>query len=356
MMKYSLLSIILFLPFYLAAQSYDNVESVEYDANENRFLVSNGNSILARASDGTLSFFGSGSASYGMEVMNGNLFAIKGSQVRGYDLTSTEEVMSITLSGAQFLNGLANDGNNRLWATDFNGNRIYEIDVTDMANPTSSVVVSNTGSTPNGIYHDAPNNRLLFVSWGSNASIKAVDLTDYSVSTVLNTSVGNIDGIDTDSEGNFYISHWTPAGITRYDSDLSNPQVVVVPGIANPADICYAQEIDSLAIPNNGSDVLFVGFDNSTSLEGIIDEQYQLSFGPNPITTASSLTFQLDNREHIRIGIYNVEGKLMQSLLDHELDAGRYNVLLSEIQLSNGVYFLRMKTENGIIQRKMVVR
>ena len=67
-------------------------------------------------------------------------------------------------------------------------------------------IVSNTVSTPNGIVYDGENNRLIFVNWGSNAAIKAVDLSDNSVSTLTTTTLGNCDGIDNDSYGNYYVS------------------------------------------------------------------------------------------------------------------------------------------------------
>jgi hypothetical protein len=53
----------------LVAQYYTQIEATEYDHVNNRWLVSNGNSIIAQANDGTLSYFGTGAANYGMEAM-----------------------------------------------------------------------------------------------------------------------------------------------------------------------------------------------------------------------------------------------------------------------------------------------
>jgi len=58
------------------AQTYQSAESVEYDPSQNRFLISNGNNILVRASDGTLSFFGNGNSSHGLEVLGDNVFGL----------------------------------------------------------------------------------------------------------------------------------------------------------------------------------------------------------------------------------------------------------------------------------------
>jgi hypothetical protein len=351
-----------FIPFFVFlsslcfAQSYTNIESVEYDASQNRFLVSNGSSIIQRASDGTLSYFGSGSANYGMEVMNGTLFAISSSSIKGFDLGTEDEVMNLSIPGAGFLNGLTNDGNGKLWATDFGNNTIYEIDVTDLDNPSSSIVVSNTGSTPNGIVYDGTNDRLIFVSWGGSAAIKAVSLSDYAVSTITTTPYGNIDGIDEDNDGNYYIAYWSPSGVSKYPADFSSPTTISVPGISSPADICYAKEIDSLAIPSGGNNVLFVGFDTSTPVGEVIDEKYQFSMGPNPMATETTIQFHLEAQERVNLGIYSLDGKLVKSLSDGEMIQGWHKVMLMGIELSAGTYIINMETKKGLITEKLVVR
>jgi DNA-binding beta-propeller fold protein YncE len=183
-MKNNLFFFTLLLPFVGISQSLQNIESVEYDHENSRFLVSNSSSIIAIDSETQeLSFFGDGEAGYGVEVMNSTLFVI-GDGIKCYDLTTEEEVMSLNISGSGFLNGMASDGVSRLWVTDFSNNRIYEIDVTDLDNPTSEMVVANTGSTPNGIVYDETNDRLIFVNWGGSADIKTVDLDTYEVSTL----------------------------------------------------------------------------------------------------------------------------------------------------------------------------
>ncbi len=305
-MRLVIFSILTFLFFQADSQTLSSIESVEYDASQNRFLISNGNSIIARNSDGSLEFFGNGQANYGMEVMGENLFAIDGQKIRGYNLATGQEVMSVTISGSSFLNGLANDGNSKLWATDFGSNRIYEIDASDLSNPTFSTLISNTGTTPNGIIHDAENNRLIYVSWGAGAAIRQVDLTDNSLSTIINTPYGNIDGIDEDNEGNYYISRWSPAGISKYDKDFANPpEVITVPGISTPADIGYAKEIDTLGIPSGGNTLLLIGFEPVDSMvvsANYLDHSnYNLSIFPNPVSEISSVNFTLQNNEAVSL-------------------------------------------------------
>ncbi|MDP6909332.1 MAG: hypothetical protein QF371_07500, partial [Flavobacteriales bacterium] len=147
------------------AQSLSGVESVEYDPVNNQYLTSaDGSSIVAIAPNGALSYFGSGLlADYGMEVVNGTLFTVAGSTIKGYSLSTATEVMSHPIAGAGFLNGMGNNGADKLWVSDFSTKKIIEVDISNLNSPSSSVVVANTVSTPNGIVYDGANNRILFV-------------------------------------------------------------------------------------------------------------------------------------------------------------------------------------------------
>lgn len=336
------------------AQTYQNAESAEYDPNNNRFLISNGNNILARASDGTLSIFGEGSTSYGLEVMGNYLFGIKGGSIKGYDLTTEVEVMSIAIPGAAFLNGMASDGFSTLYVTDFGSNKIFKINVADLNAPSAEEIVENTVRTPNGIVYDGANNRLIFVTWGNNAEIRAIDLTDNSMSTIITTPFSNIDGIDDDSEQNYYISSWSPAQITRYDQNFANPITVTTPTLNAPADIGYAQAIDTLAIPQ-GNTVDYIGFEVTTGAKDLNLTHFDLAVFQNPIQAHSWVQFELEQTAYVDLTIYNLQGQLVYNLLDGQQTHGQHKVRLNGIHLPKGMYtcVLKVNTLSGNGKQKM---
>ena len=335
--------------FQVQSQTLSDIESVEYDASQNRFFISNGSNIIARASNGDLSFFGSEGASHGMEVLGNHLFVIDGSTIRGFELSTENEVMTLQVNNAAFLNGLTNDGVSTLYATDFSNKTIYKIDVSDLSNPSHEIIVSNTVSTPNGIIFDGTNNRLIFVNWGNNAPIKAVDLSDNSVSTIVTTSVGKIDGIDEDNDGSYYISYWSPAKIAKYDNAFANPpEVISTPFLNSPADICYAKEIDTLAIPHSGNIVTFVGFEPDTisSIYDIYSNDFELEIFPNPVAKNSVIRFSLDKKTTLRLTIFNQEGKLVKTLLQGEQMKGEHTISFASMKISAGIYWLSLEGIN----------
>lgn len=340
-------------------QNLTGVESVEFDPTTERFLVTNGSSIVFiddnEDADGTLAT-GAG-ADYGMEVMNGVLWAIDNNQIKGYNVSDGSLLSSASVSGASFLNGMASDGVTRLWVTDFSLKKIHQIDVSDLSNPVVTQIVANTVSTPNGIVYDSENNRLIFVNWGSNAAIKAIDLSDNSVSTLTSTTLGNCDGIDNDSYGNYYVSSWTPvARITRFNNDFSTNETITVTGLSSPADICYAQSIDTLAIPNSGNNtVRLVGFANSVGVEENTDSVDNFSIYPNPVNINSVMEFELKESQRVKIEFLDMGGKVAFQVTDEIFPIGKNKVLFGALDLSSGSYICRVQSKELNIQLPVVV-
>ena len=115
----------------LCAQTLSGIESAEYDPINHRFLVSNGSGVMeVDASGNAIGVIGGGTpqADYGMEIIGNTLFSVVGSTVKAYQLDSGSLISSVSIVGAGFLNGLACDGVNRVWVTDFSNAKIMEID------------------------------------------------------------------------------------------------------------------------------------------------------------------------------------------------------------------------------------
>lgn len=326
------------------AQSLTAIEGVEYDPTNQIFLVGNGNNVVRMHSDaipqGTL---GAAKSNYGMEVMNGVLFSIVGTAIRGYDVTTGAQVMTHSLSGASFLNGMASNGTDKLWVSDFSAKKIYELNVANLAAPTSSIVVANTTSTPNGLTYDAANNRLVMVSWGANASIKAIDLATYTLSVITTTNLGNCDGVDHDSYGNYYVSSWSPNAITKFSNDFTTTSTVTVTGgVSSAADICYAEEIDTLAIPCTGNNVVkFVGFNPSFVVEGNTSE-FQAYGYPTEVKDMFTVGFDLPQAVDVNIRLFDVNGRLVNEVIHQTFPQGNHQVVLTELPTDSGIYFVQV--------------
>ncbi|NND94936.1 MAG: T9SS type A sorting domain-containing protein [Flavobacteriales bacterium] len=341
----------------LWAQEFQQIESAEYDPSQNRWLVSNSTSIIAQSETGVLSFFGDATASHGMEVMNGNLYAISGDLIKGYDLATGQEVFSLDVPGAGFLNGMGSDpASSRLWISDFSNNRIFELDVSDLENPVLDPIVTNTVSTPNGVVFDQFNNRVVFVNWGSNAAIKQIDLNNNTMTTIIQSGLANCDGIDIDENGDFFVSSWSPTRITKYSDNFSTSEIISAPGLSNPADISYGIGISTLGIANSGNETLtLIEFDPS-SAHDITEKNAKLNIFPNPVSSASRVQFELNTAVDIDLAIRDAQGRLVQRLLSGIQPKGEHQVLLNGVNLESGHYFLYLSSGSNLSMQPFVVQ
>ena len=353
-MKLIITSFVLLFTFYFSfSQSYSGAESVEYDPINDRWLVSNGSRIISDDGQGNLSFFGTGGANAGLEVMGNTVFGVQGSNIVGYDLTTELQVTIATVSGASFLNGMTSDGANTIYVTDFSQDKIHKIDFSNFASPVVTQIVANTQNTPNGILFDGDNNRLIYTSWNNNAQIKQVDLLNNQVSTIITTSLGSIDGIDDDAQGNFYVSSWSPDRITKYDSNFANPETVTTPSLSNPADIGINQATGIMGIPM-GNSVIFVDL-GVLSVEEFNANEFNFSVSPNPIDATSKINVFNLNSESIKIELLDVSGRVVQTITN-QLDLGNSSISLKNINQASGIYFIRASNKSGVTTKKVIIK
>ncbi len=243
------------------AQTINSPESLEFDAIGSRYLISNrGNGeILARSASGALSVFTADPASpAGVDILGDNLFVADGGFVRAYRLSDGVRVLNYAISGATFLNGISNDGVDRVWVSDFSGQRLHQLDVSNLASVSHTTPIAATGFTPNGLWWDRRNQRLLMVSWGANARVFSFTPGASTASLMTQTSFSNFDGIVQDCDGAVYVSSFGAGAVLRTAAPLTAQSVFVSFSSphANPADIAYAPGIGEIAVPNAASSSL----------------------------------------------------------------------------------------------------
>ena len=321
--KITFLIILILSGFIVQAQSYSNPESAVWNEFNNSWYVSNSNAgqIIRRDASGNLSIFKSGisPSPYGLDIIGNTIYACCGGNVFGYDLSNGSQVFTIN-TGATFLNGICHNEEGFLFASDFTNKRIYRI---SPAGNSSNIMASNLVQSPNGMYYDQPNNRIIFVNWGNNAPIKSMNLADSSVTTLVSTNYGNLDGIIRDNAGRYYVSSWGVSGIVKYDADFQNPEVVFT-GMSQPADIGYSSFTDTLAVPATGNDnVLFFDLNSEIIIpcEDVPFEiiENQITFSASEMVVASDSTIMIPI---INTSNYNYAYPMMQIIPQNNLPEG----------------------------------
>jgi hypothetical protein len=82
--------------------------------------------------------------------------------------------------------------------------------------------------------------------------------------------------------------------------------------------------------------------------------------GPNPFVGATTVSFSMAQTGNVSVGIYNVNGQLVTTLIDGVVQAGPQSVAWNGTdfagnKVARGVYFCRMATEDGFSANEKVV-
>jgi hypothetical protein len=117
--------------------------------------------------------------------------------------------------------------------------------------------------------------------------------------------------------------------------------------------------IDTLSIPDALNQLkFFINYNNATLVE---EEQFQdINFKlsqnyPNPFNPSTNIQFTLNNRQFVRLTIFDSIGREIATLINDEISAGVHNVYFNADGLTNGVYYYRLIAGNLSQTKKMIL-
>jgi uncharacterized protein (DUF1501 family) len=76
---------------------------------------------------------------------------------------------------------------------------------------------------------------------------------------------------------------------------------------------------------------------------------------PNPFNPSTNIQFTLPASVNVRLQVFNIQGQLIQTLIDGNVPAGQQNIRFDGSNLSNGTYMYRLETPYGAASRKMTL-
>jgi hypothetical protein len=83
--------------------------------------------------------------------------------------------------------------------------------------------------------------------------------------------------------------------------------------------------------------------------------QFVKSF-PNPFEKINNIEFLINDNTKVVIDILNLQGSKAAEIINNKLSKGEYKIRFDATGLSPGIYFLRMKAQNQIVTKKIVIR
>ncbi len=76
---------------------------------------------------------------------------------------------------------------------------------------------------------------------------------------------------------------------------------------------------------------------------------------PNPFHSSTTISFVLNNPDHIRIEVYDLWGRNIKTLLDEEMSPGQHNVVFEAETLPSGIYYYSIKEGRNQYFDKMIL-
>jgi hypothetical protein len=346
-------------------------ECISYDIQNNRYLVScfYAGSIVAVDSNGNQSVFKNGLGyAYSNTICGNTIFVSTMKTIKGFDLTSGNEVLNVYIPAAHQLDGMTTDTSGNLYVVDFHyggtNDQIFKINLNSQSY--SAFVPPGTGLVhmPQDLFYDKPNNRLIVVSATVDGPIQAVSLSDSSISTILNTTSGSFDGIEMDSSGYYYLSNWNLKTVIKYDHNFANPPVTIFSNQKEPSNIGYNKKKHILAVPFfNADTVVFLNLGNPSIISKTnesAEEYFLFQNYPNPFNPFTVIMFKIKYSAFVTLKVYDVLGKEIVTLVNENLKTGEYKVKfpnenLSFSQIPCGVYFYRITAGDYSEVKKMIL-
>lgn len=332
------ISFIMLLPAY-AQNLLNDPESVVYDAQYDRYLVSNcGDGCIVQIDQaGNQSYFNTELiVAVGLHIVGDTIFVSSNggpyTGIVGLLLETGEIVFHVQIPEKEFLNDITSDNSGYLYVTDNDANKIFKVSISDM---TYITLVGDGLAYPNGILFDEQNERLLVLNcFLPGKPILSISMDGQSVSTIVETGISSIDGLTEDNYGNYYFSSWATNRVYQYDPLFTNPPEIVASGLIDPADIFYNKLDQVLAIPCFNADTLILLPHNPVVMEEdkpIITELIEAY--PNPFTNRLTICSKLLGEDGTDLYVYDMLGqqrfisnpdRILKSENSIDVDAGNF--------------------------------
>ncbi|MCW8848874.1 MAG: T9SS type A sorting domain-containing protein, partial [Melioribacteraceae bacterium] len=179
-----------------------------------------------------------------------------------------------------------------------------------------------------------------------------IELSPPVIVTATNTEISGTAGpnqvieifADSANEGQVFIDSTV--------SDASGNFSITLSSLPNLPNIT-ATARDALGNTSEfSSPMIITDLDNA---EDNIPIEYTLNQNyPNPFNPSTIISYQIPSCGHVSLKIYDILGNEIETLISKKQSAGKYEIVFDAKNISSGVYFYRLKTENYTITKKMI--
>ena len=112
---------------------------------------------------------------------------------------------------------------------------------------------------------------------------------------------------------------------------------------------------NQMSEPSNFAFVYVVETTNDEDMTSVYFNTTLYNNYPNPFNPETKIQFEVKNTDNVNISIFNIKGQLVQTLVNDVYTPGRYNLIWNAKNVSSGVYFYKMETNDFTDIKKMLL-
>ncbi len=201
-----------------------------------------------------------------------------------------------------------------------------------------------------------------------NTGFSATDNTDFG-SVIYNTSVTKTFNIQNTGTGTLNITGISISGNNSSMFTFINPVNFPFTLAANASQQFTVQYLPTVPATNtavimvNSNDADESSYDFMIQGKGLMDVGIQsiaksvsfVSLYPNPAKDEATLKLNLENNTHVVVTVFDIQGKVVMTSLEKDLEKGEKEILLNTSSLKNGEYFVQINAGKNTNKIKMVV-
>ncbi|MCY7361104.1 MAG: T9SS type A sorting domain-containing protein, partial [Ignavibacteria bacterium] len=108
----------------------------------------------------------------------------------------------------------------------------------------------------------------------------------------------------------------------------------------------------------SNDDILTLKYSSITGIEqtftGNVNQYILYNNYPNPFNPSTQISFNIPKESFVKLKIYDISGKEVQTLVNSVLEPGYHKVSFSPINSSSNIYFYRLETDQFVQTKKMI--
>lgn len=103
-------------------------------------------------------------------------------------------------------------------------------------------------------------------------------------------------------------------------------------------------------VTNNSGGLTNISNQATAPLEFQLNQNY-----PNPFNPNTKISYTIENAKHIKLTVYDIRGNEIETLVNEIQSPGLYEIDFRGSNLSSGIYFYKMQTDNFEQTKKMIL-